>query len=243
MTKRDDMMYFEEEQKNEIIEKAKENNYDFLPRGSKDSITGVFLVNEKEEPKRELNRDWLLSISTTIPQLLNIFLEDVEKGHPGHFVIRGKKIEGLVTPSDLNRIPVRVYIFNLVAEIEFLMIETIERICDDTRSLIKYLSQEHQKNIEERLKVNERGNADVPAIHHFNFSDLIMVIQKDDTIRELFDYKSKTQAKNSLGFIVKVRNRTVHQSRPMVGDVKTDVKKFHKIFEKIIRLKDKLNEL
>ena len=62
-----------------------------------------------------LTRPWVVSSDTTIPDLLGLF---VETERPGFLVLHGQTVVGLVTPADFNKMPARIYFYNLIGKLE-----------------------------------------------------------------------------------------------------------------------------
>ena len=61
---------------------------------------------------------------------LDGFVRDLLERPYYRLVVRGGKTDAIVTPADLNKLPVRVYAYALLAHLEATMLEAIKRRCD-----------------------------------------------------------------------------------------------------------------
>ena len=85
------------------------------------------------------------------------FLEMAANG-PYRLVVDGGKVNGIVTRSDLQKLPVRIVVFTFVTNLELLMAEVIRSQKLDPAGWKQYLSDGRQKKVKE--KFDQLANAD-----------------------------------------------------------------------------------
>ncbi len=124
-------------------------DYDYIPVRD-GSIVGVL-----ERPHRPATGpvgryfvplDDSLIVAAETP--LGRFLPMLET-RPYRLVVREGKIDGIVTRSDLNKLPVRVHVFARIAHFEMLLGALIARRCPDDDSVLKLVEEGKRK---ERLR-------------------------------------------------------------------------------------------
>jgi len=96
-----------------LREEATQHHFDVIPLSQNGKIDQFYFVHRNSI--MDITRDWLISLDTTIEDLIQLF---VDTNKPAFFVIQKQEIVGIVTPADLNKIPSRMYFYNLVGELE-----------------------------------------------------------------------------------------------------------------------------
>ena len=82
--------------------------------------------------------------------------------HPCRFVVRGERITGLVTLSDLQRLPVRMTLFALLTGFEMTLIEAIRRHCPEDDEWLSLLPPCFRGKVEQNI---ERAKARDNFVH------------------------------------------------------------------------------
>ena len=133
-----------------VVKARNTEPYDFLPvlapgDGGRDRIVGLFhaakVFDETpadgriEQHYAPLSEDCLIGADTSI---LN-FVTDADE-MPCRLVISGARIVGLVSLSDLQKLPVRAALFALITGFEIAMFEAIKRECPNDDDWKRYLS-------------------------------------------------------------------------------------------------------
>lgn len=200
--------------------KAKEKRYDVLPVVENERIVGVFQSGSTDyEP---LTEKWLISRDTPIPDLLTLF---VETGRPGFLVLYRQEVVGLVTPADLNKLPVRVYIYNVLSEVELKLAALIQaHFQGDSTRLHQALGDERWTVITRNNEALKKGNVDIDPVQLLYLNDLVNLVFTDESLQAKFEPLSK----KALSKIVKLRNQTAHPVRALLGQVPKDLRKLHK---------------
>lgn len=189
--------------------------YDFLPvvasdDGTQDRIVGLFraakFFDEKPgdenieqhcEPLSEYN---LIGADASI---LNFVVDADEK--PCRLVVSGPNIVGLVSLSDLQKLPVRAALFALITGFEIAMFEAIKRGCANDEDWKTHLSEGRQKKIEEEIAQSHEGDGFVDALLFTQFCDKSDILTKGFQLPE-----SKAAFRNKLNQIQALRDNLAH---------------------------------
>jgi len=102
-------------------------------------------------------------------------------------VVKGSEIEGIVTPSDLLKLPVRLYAFMLVTHLELLMTATIRKNFRNRPpdAWMASLSEGRRGRIQEKIQRFSRRKHDPDPIELADFCD------KRDVLCQFHDSRSE----------------------------------------------------
>ena len=165
-----------------MIRDTRESDYDYVPvtRGEhQDEIIGVL----KTKPDRTGHvRDELEPLSELLliggdASILD-FVRQADK-HPYRLVLAGTRICGLVTLSDLQKLPARAALFGLMTDLELVLQETISRAFDPPQWR-QILSESRRENL--RRKISEATQGGVLINDEVLYTELC---DKLDIAREL----------------------------------------------------------
>jgi hypothetical protein len=107
------------------------------------------------------------------------YIEEADQ-HPCRLVMRGTRIAGIVTISDLQTLPVRPALFLLVTHLELLMAAVIRerfRGCADDEWLI-HLGQQRRKCVEAKWQELQSKNLAIDQINATQFADKRQILLK-----------------------------------------------------------------
>ncbi len=215
------------------------NNPDFdqFPVRHGDATMGILLrqgdhtgksVREAMQPLREgliVSSD--MPIADLIPQL--------RESH-SRLVLRGSRIDGLVTQSDLLKLPVRLVIFVLITHLEQVMADVVVARWPGDSWFAELSKGRQTKLMEKESKLRGRG-MNPPKVELTEFSD------KRDLCKRLIDC-SKSRFKDELDSLRDLRDQIVHASTFIDrSDGKTGVVAFVDKFESAKRWIDVLTKL
>lgn len=209
--------------------------FDVIPATRNGRIDGLFVGKDRQ--LESLTTQWLVSRDTTIPHLIDLFVESEKLAL---LVLYRQEAIGIVTPADLNKMPVRIYIYNLLGELELALADLIRNQFDNTKESLELLSDKRRKEIEDEIGKLEQGNTDVAPVQLLNLSDLINIVCKDKELHRMLDFNSKSACEKSLNGLVHLRNRIMHTVRPLLEQLPKDLVKQH---ERINRVKELLELL
>jgi len=198
-----------------IADVIKENieHYDYLPvvRSEDDQkITGLFhtkrlagnappgtTVAEEFTP---LSEETIIGADSSILE----FISDADR-KPCRLVITGVRIVGLVSLSDLQRLPVRAALFALITGFEITMMSAIRRWYGGEDDWIGNLSDDRRSKLEEQRNLSLSKDGLIDSLLLTQFSD-----KKQLILKRYQGQRSKSSLKEALSKIEKLRNFVAH---------------------------------
>ncbi len=196
----------------QVIKNNSQNQFDFLPvtEVADGGIVGLLeltsyrhsaLVDRSVgEAMRPLSEENLIGADASILE----FVRDADRRRC-RLVVSANQISGLVTLSDLQRLPVRAALFGLVTHLEILMAEVIRREFKGTWEWMKRLSEERQQKLRNELEKAQKRDGLVDPLLFTQFADKKSILRKSGhlkTSRERFD--------DELGRIRSLRDHLAH---------------------------------
>jgi hypothetical protein len=118
-------------------------------------------------------------------------------------VIAGREISGLVTTSDLQRLPVRASLFAMITRLEMAMSEAIRRQGSDDE-WIALLSEGRRKNLRKKIDASKSSDSFVDSLLYTDFCD-----KRDILARTAFSGRKKVFLKD-LRAVEDLRNSVAH---------------------------------
>lgn len=162
--------------------------YDFLPvvasgDGPQGRIIGLFhaerLFGKKpwkgriEQHYAPLSEDHLIGADTSIRD----FVVDADN-KPCRLVISGPEIVGLVSLSDLQKLPVRAALFALITGLEISMSETIKRGCPSADDWKQHLTPGRHEKINDESEKSRQDDGFVDETLFTQFCDKADILRK-----------------------------------------------------------------
>ena len=188
----------------DVIRETREADYDYVPvtqREDRDEIIGVL----KTKPGRTGTvKDVLEPLSEPLLIGGDASILDFARQadtQPYRLVVSGTRIDGLVTVSDLQKLPARAALFGLMTDLELLLQETIQRKYDPSQWR-QMLSACRRDKLERKICEATRGG--VLINDEVLYTELC---DKLDIIRGLPDFELSARKKERL---VKLRNQLAH---------------------------------
>ncbi len=200
-----------------VITGAGVQSFDYLPVKLDGHIVGLL---NRAELARSLDGDKRPQLPDTVGEIFKrldgsmliasnagilTFIETADSS-PCRLVLTGHQVDGIVTISDLHRLPVRPVLFFLVTHLELLMAQVIRDNCQDNESWLSCLGKRREKLENAWREFNEQ-NLGIDVLTASQFCD------KRDAIVKLLDLgMSKSEARRQLGVIGKLRDAVAHGS-------------------------------
>jgi len=128
---------------------------------------------------------------------------------PCRLVVSGERIEGLVSLSDLQHLPVRSALFAMITALELCMADLI-RMRHPDLSWLDYLSEDRSAKIRDEIARSQREDGYVDALLFTQFSDKGTIIRKS-LARELG--LSGTYLNRILGELTRLRDNLAHANQ------------------------------
>lgn len=159
-------------------------------------------------------------LNDTTP-LLKVLLTLHEQ--PCAFVIAFGTVGGIVTRADLQKPPVRMWLFGLVTLIEMRYAELIERHCPD-ESWRQHLSEGRLQKAQALLEERGRRNQRLRLIDCLQFADKGQIVARAKAIRRETVFASRSQAEAAVKSLEQLRNNLAHAQDILTGDWNTIVR-------------------
>jgi hypothetical protein len=149
---------------------------------------------------RRLDDGLLVSSDEPLKAFIPLLVET-----PHRLVVRGARIEGIVTSSDVHKLPVRLLAFALITHLEMTMAAVIlsGQPGDDWMNL---LSRGRRTKVRQKLENLRTESFDPPVIELTDFCDKRDVLAK----RGLLNHPTKTEAVAAFKRIELLRNSVAH---------------------------------
>jgi CBS domain-containing protein len=190
----------------EVMTRADLLQFDCIPVRNGERVVGVLERNGElasgpaREAMRRLDDGLLVSSNEPLKGFIPLLAES-----PHRLVVRGTRIEGIVTRSDVHKLPVRLLAFALVTHLEMTMAEVIisRSSDDDWRRL---MSEGRQRKVMEKFEQLRTENFDPPLIEMTEFADKRCVLAKMGVL----DFPGKSKAVKVFERIEELRNKVAH---------------------------------
>ena len=105
---------------------------------------------------------------------------------PFLFVVEGREITGLVTPSDLNKQPGRTYFYLLIANLEIAIAEMVRSHFANQSDALGLISKSRRGSVASRLAELRTGDVDADVVAALDFADLLTVVKNTPTLLAAF---------------------------------------------------------
>ncbi len=147
--------------------------FDQIPVRRKGQVVGVLhrfpmpLRGQAEERMVALGDSFLVSADAPLMSYIRI-----AASAPYRLVVDGTGITGIVTRSDMLKLPVRVLAFALVTHLEMMMVQVIRSRCgSDDETWLQRLSEGRRKKTLEKLEVFKKKKMNPPLLELTEFCD------------------------------------------------------------------------
>ena len=176
-----------EESLSEVVERNRVDAFDFLPvmgpgTQSDRTVAGVLNVAAfnrvvPEQAVRDhmqpLGEEHLIGADASVLA----FIRDADR-HPFRFVVSGRAINGLVSISDLQRLPVRAALFAIVTQIEMTMAEVIRCRFPQPEAWMQLLSLGRAEKVREKVVLAKAEDTLVDQLLYTEFCDKVTILEK-----------------------------------------------------------------
>ncbi len=141
---------------------------------------------------------------------------------PFLFVTLLGSVGGIVTAADMQKPPVRMWLFGIVTLIEMRCSELIERHCPaDTWR--EYLSEARLQKAESLLHERSRRNQSLRLFDCLQFSDKGQIVARNENVRKFTIFDSRRQAEEDIKKLEQLRNNLAHAQDILASDWDTIV--------------------
>ncbi len=155
--------------------------------------------------------------STSLPKVVMLLAET-----PRMFVTTFGRVGGICTRSDLQKPPVRMWLFGMVTIIEMGFMQAIESEFPD-EAWRKYVSEGRLEKAEVLLAERERRNQDLNLLDCLQFSDKGQIVLRDEGLRKKIGFKSRRRGEEAVKRLEALRNNLAHSQDIVSADWETIV--------------------
>ena len=229
-----------------ILEVMHRKNYDIMPVKENGKFVGYveksLLVKIKQiEPAiQQIKLDIVVSADTRVHEMIDLFQKS-----RFFFVNRANDLVGLVTYADLDKIPVRAWLFILISKFEFLLLQLIKNFHKGS-SWLDELTPKRRKKIADLFDEKRRHDIDISLEDCLNFGDMIELLECDSKLRSFVGYSSKSSCKRECSGLDVLRNNVMHPSNSLVNNydgVKTLSERIERLQQATKRIESALSNL
>jgi len=179
-------------------------DFDHIPVREGTRIVGVLerdtrpAMGSVQHHMRSLDDSILVSAEEPLPKFLPTL-----KDSPYRLVVNGPEIRGIVTLSDVAKLPVRLLAFTLVTHLEVVLADRIRKEPSSDAHWLSLLRPKQRRTVEGRLKKRKQENLHLFPLEVTDLSHKITVVGK---LRCATDFEEQLEP------IVKLRNSLDHAS-------------------------------
>jgi hypothetical protein len=141
---------------------------------------------------------------------------------PFLFITAFGKVAGIITRTDLQKPPVRMWLFGAVTLIEMRFTELIEKHCP-ADGWKEFLSEARLQKAQALLAERLRRNQSLQLLDCLQFSDKGQIIARNEGIRKTTVFPSRRQAEEAVKRLEQLRNHLAHAQDILSGDWETIV--------------------
>jgi CBS-domain-containing membrane protein len=168
-----------------------------------------------EQYLQQIKLDQVISDSTPLASLLNVL-----KKREFAYINHGAEIVGIITKADVNKPPVRIYVFGMVSLFEMHINLWIKYYYPESRW------QEHisEKRLEAANRIYEErkgNNQDLMLLDCIQLGDKRDILAKTDGFLENNGFNKKTFIR-FIRYVEKIRNELAHSQDSIIANVPWD---------------------
>jgi hypothetical protein len=131
-------------------------------------------------------------------------------------------VGGIITRDDLQKPPVRMWLFGIVTLLEMRCSELIDRYCPGD-SWARFLSEGRLQKAQALLAERSRRNQSLRLFDCLQFSDKGQIVARHEEIRNCTIFSSRRQAEDAIKKLEQLRNNLAHAQDILSSDWDTIV--------------------
>lgn len=186
-----------------VLDRARTSTFDQFPVRDGERIIGVLERTELRDGKsvrermRPLADGMLVSAGDSLGTLLPLM-----SAMRYQIVVQHAKVAGLVTRSDLLKLPVRLYAFTMITHLELLMTDLIDADFSGTDAWMAHLGKSRRERVADKVNAIGAARLDPPSLEFTDFCDKRDILRKHRELGDRFDKDLKE--------VEKLRNSIAH---------------------------------
>jgi hypothetical protein len=173
-------------------------------------VRGALGGGSVKEHTSPMSAEHLISDATPLGDLLTVL-----RAKERVFVLVGSEVKGIITRADLNKPPVRVYLFGLMSLLEMHLRFWVRRFYGEDSW--KQKLKKDRLEAANKLQVKRRGrNEEITLLDCLQFCDKRDLLLASSDLRAKLGLDSKKQAERLLKKAEDIRNRLAHSQQDLV---------------------------
>jgi len=191
--------------------------FDQVPVRDGERIVGVLEKNQAAtstgrvaDAMLRLEDRMLLEASTGILEYLHLAV-----GGAYHLVVSGNRVDGIVTRSDLLKLPVRVVLFTVLTHLETTMASTIKASFQEDEWL-QYLTEQRQEKLKGEFKQAKQLNTYADLLSFTQWADKREIISKGILAKQT---NKKSDFDKELEELELLRNAVMHSNMDLLSSL------------------------
>lgn len=198
-------------QAGEVLADSDMRPFDHIPVLDDGRCLGV--LRRSEVPEDRTVRDQMLPlhdgmlVAADMPILQFMSLMD---DAPYRLVVDGTRVRGIVTRSDLLKLPVRVVVFALVTHLEMIMASVIAAAFGTDEAWLKLLGGKRRDGVIQKMEKLKGDGLDPSHLACTDFCDKRDILAKELKRANIFSSSKAKRFTSSLKKIERVRNTLAH---------------------------------
>ena len=216
----------------EVIDVLRSHDFDIGPVWVNGVIVGFVRAADLDsrrtdpiEPRfRRLDGSVLVRADATVGKLMGWLQE-----RPFLFVVDRNEVVGLVTPSDMNKQPGRVYFYLLIADLEVLAAQAIRTSYTNQEDALSKLSRDQRRKAARLLAAQRDGDVEADAVAVLDFGDLLAIIGATPELRSIFAPAIAEQWDARSRELRRLRNDVMHMGRSLATDRKSSLERLTRL--------------
>lgn len=161
---------------------------------------------------RIISTDLLISDSTPIAEIFSV-LSEMDFA----FVISGKHISGIITKADINKPPVRIYLFGMTSLFEMHLSAWVNHYYSED-SWVEKVPKQRMKDAAKIYKLRKGNNQELSLLECLQLCDKRDLLAKSKQFREDFDV-SRGSFDSFVKGVEKVRNELAHSQYSIIANI------------------------
>lgn len=163
----------------EVLSDPSLKDYDRIPVRENGRVVGVLerkpgmAQGPCKQSMRRLDESILISAEEPLTKVLPLLQDSAYR-----LVLRGPEIRGIVTRSDIIKLPVRLVAFTLITHLEMVMAEVIQTRCPSAEQWLQLLSPGRQQKMNEKFAALKGENLHLPLLEFTDFCDKRTILKK-----------------------------------------------------------------
>ena len=185
-----------------VLDDPRLRAFDCIPVRDNGDVVGCLwraqgLAGTAKRHMQPISERLLVSADLPLTQFMSRFADA-----PHRLVLDGASIAGIVTWSDLQKLPVRLFIFSLITYLEMVMAQTISAQAMSESQWLQLVSEGRRDKIEQKRLQMQRRNLEPPLVELTDFADKRDILRKRLALGGSFERQLKA--------IEELRNTTDH---------------------------------